>query len=125
MLKKTSPTQKIGDVAEETALGYLTKAGCKLIIRNFRCPFGEIDLIIRDAEMLAFVEVRYRGKEDFGSGAETVSFTKQGKIIRSAQRYLQQNRVSHLLPCRFDVVSMTLNADKKFEINWIKDAFQG
>jgi putative endonuclease len=125
MLKKTSPSQKMGELAETAALSYLTKAGCKLVEKNFTCPFGEIDLIIQDQDVLVFVEVRYRGKEDFGSGAETVSATKRKKIIRTAQRYLQKNKVSYLVACRFDVVSITLDKEKQFKINWIKDAFQG
>ena len=124
MNKPTSPTQKIGNIAEEKASAYLIKANCKIVEKNFTCTFGEIDLIIRDHDYLVFVEVRYRGKEDFGSGAETVSLTKQRKIIRSAQRYLQYKKIGDLIPCRFDVVSMTLNEEKQFKIDWIKDAFQ-
>jgi putative endonuclease len=124
MLKKTSPTQKVGDIAEEYALDHLAEAGCKIIEKNFICTFGEIDLIMRDKDYLVFVEVRYRGKEDFGSGAETVSTTKQRKIIRSAQRYLQQKKISQEVFCRFDVISVTLNSEKKLELDWIKNAFQ-
>jgi putative endonuclease len=124
VLKPTSPTQKVGGIAEEKASAHLIKANCKIVEKNFTCTFGEIDLIMRDKDYLVFVEVRYRGKEDFGSGAETVSITKQRKIIRSAQRYLQQKKISEFIPCRFDVVSITLDKEKQFKIDWIKDAFQ-
>ena len=120
---KTSPTQKVGDFAEQKAAEYLIEAGCQIIQKNFMSKLGEIDLIIQDKEMLVFVEVRYRQKEDYGSGAESVTRGKQRKIIRAAQYYLQKNKMDHMVACRFDVVSIT-QAGQSLEIDWIKDAFQ-
>ena len=124
MLIKTSPTQKIGEVSEARAAQYLQKAGCKIIEKNFSAKVGEIDLIIRDGEFLVFLEVRYRQCENYGSGAETVTLTKQRKIIRTAQAYLQRKKVDVSVPCRFDIISITKDAMGEWVINWIKDAFQ-
>lgn len=116
-------TLAIGKSAEDVACQHLQAAGCKLKQRNFRCKTGEIDLIINDGEDIAFVEVRYRGKENFGSGAETVSPAKQRKIIKAAKYYMRIGKIHYLTPCRFDVVSITLENNKP-KIDWIKNAFQ-
>ncbi len=75
-------------------------------------------------QVLVFVEVRYRKNTRFGSATDTVTPSKQAKIIRSAQRYLQQHDEFDEYICRFDVVG--LESDLKYpKINWIKDAFEG
>lgn len=75
-------------------------------------------------QVLVFVEVRYRKNTRFGSATDTVTSSKQAKIIRSAQRYLQQHDEFDEYICRFDVVG--LESDLKYpKINWIKDAFEG
>lgn len=75
-------------------------------------------------QVLVFVEVRYRKNTRFGSATDTVTPSKQAKIIRSAQRYLQQHKEFDEYICRFDVVG--LESDLKYpKINWIKDAFEG
>ncbi|MDB9828993.1 YraN family protein, partial [Candidatus Thioglobus sp.] len=87
---------------------------------------GEIDIIMLDKfeQVLVFVEVRYRKNTLFGSAIETITPSKQTKIIRSAQRYLQQHDEFDEYICRFDVVG--LESDLKYpKINWIKDAFDG
>jgi putative endonuclease len=121
---KTSPTQQVGDQTEQVAADYLIKSGCKIIERNFVSKTGEIDLILKDREFLVFLEVLYRAKEDFGSGAESVTRGKQRKIIRTAQYYLQKRKLGDLMPCRFDIISLTKNNEAALEIDWIKDAFQ-
>ncbi len=115
----SSTTQ--GQAAEQQACGYLTGHGLKLVERNYRCRMGELDLIMRDAEALVFVEVRSRRAGRHGSPAESVTATKQRRLQRAAAHYLQH----HLLdvPCRFDVVGITRYAGET-RIEWIRDAFQ-
>ncbi len=75
-------------------------------------------------QVLVFIEVRYRKNTRFGSATDTVTPSKQAKIIRSAHRYLQQHNEFDEYICRFDVVG--LESDLKYpKINWIKDAFEG
>jgi len=125
-MTNTTPTktkaQTIGQMAEDQACQYLLQQGLQLITRNYRCRMGEIDLIVRDKNNLVFVEVRYRKPSGFGSGAESVGYHKQQKLIKAAMHYIQHKSV--LLPCRFDVISMTPYSHKKPDIEWIKDAFQ-
>ena len=73
----------LGDRWERCAESFLHDHGLKTIKRNFQCRYGEIDLIMEDGDCLVFTEVRYRNKPYYGSGADTVTKTKQGRIIRT------------------------------------------
>lgn len=85
---------------------------------------GEIDLILTDKDQLVFVEVRYRKSSFYGSGAETVTWHKQQKLIRTALYYLQGTKKSlDEISCRFDVVEVSPHPEGKLDITWIKDAF--
>ena len=88
-----------------------------MVTRNYRCRRGEIDLVMRDGDTLAFVEVRYRKSDKFGSPAESVTLTKQRRIIQAARHYLQRHPSA--LDCRFDVLALT--GDEQVE--WLKNAF--
>ena len=113
---------KKGQYAEQLACEYLEKEGLQLVQKNYGCPMGEIDLIMKDKEMLVFVEVRYRKNTQYGSGAETVTRNKQRKLLATAMHYLQRHAKSNQT-CRFDVISMT-NETSTDKIQWIQDAFQ-
>lgn len=110
-----------GNAAEELACRYLEAQGLVLVTRNFRCRVGELDLIMRDAEQLVFVEVRSRRHSRYGTPAESVTRTKQQRLLRAAAFYLQGQRLD--LPCRFDVVAI-LQAEDGPCVEWIRDAFQ-
>ncbi len=115
----------IGQAAEDLACRYLQDQGLHLIERNYRCKRGEIDLVMRDASSVVFVEVRYRRNNRFGSGAESVNRYKQAKLIATALHYLQSNKAAAKSPARFDVISVTLQGEvgHTTEIQWIKNAF--
>ena len=115
-------SQLTGSRLEDCAVEFLQKAGITVLHRNFKCKFGEIDLIVRDNATLVFVEVRYRKNAAYGDAAESVAFDKQQKIIHTAQFYLQTRNWASKLACRFDVIAMSKSEDAP-EINWIKDAF--
>src|SRR5690606_14695403 len=74
-----SPTQRRGSAAEESALAWLEQAGLTLLARNLRCRLGEIDLLMRDGDVLVFVEVRARGRgaAAYGGAAASVEHSKQ------------------------------------------------
>ena len=93
-----------GTAAEDLALRYLEARGLNLVTRNFRCRTGELDLIMRDGEQLVFVEVRSRRHARYGTPAESVTRTKQQRLLRAAAFYLQRQRLDP--PCRFDVVAI-------------------
>ncbi|MES9946350.1 MAG: YraN family protein [Candidatus Thiodiazotropha sp.] len=109
-----------GQEAEQQALDFLQSKGLRLQERNFRCKTGEIDLIMRDAQTLVFVEVRFRQSNDYGRALETVTAGKQRKLLNTANRYLQMKHIDSA--CRFDVIA--LNGSGSTPIEWIKNAIQ-
>ncbi len=111
-----------GQQAEERARRYLGKQGLKLITRNYRSPYGEIDLIMRERETLVFIEVRYRRNPAFGLPAETVDWRKQNKLRATAEHYLLSNKKQRDRPCRFDVMAIS-GDNKDGVIDWYPDAF--
>ncbi len=113
-----------GHNAEQQACEYLLARGLALVERNYRTPHGEIDLIMRDAQTLVFVEVRFRQSVDYGGAAESVDRGKQGKLRASAEHYLQRHRGAAKQPCRFDVVALT-GAPGQERLEWLPNAFGG
>jgi putative endonuclease len=111
-----------GNDAEELAEKYLVKKGLSLIRRNYHCKAGEIDLIMQDAGILVFVEVRYRSNPFFGSAAESITAKKMQRCRKTADHYLQYQHLHRHLYKRFDVIAITALQTKQ-EILWIKDAF--
>ena len=122
-------SRKKGDKIERFVERYLKNHGLQLVARNFNSRYGEIDLIMQDntshkgTHYLVFIEVRYRANNRHGSGAESVNYQKQQKIIKTAHFFLQQEKKYQHLNCRFDVVSVTLE-HKSLSADWLKDAFQ-
>ncbi|WP_416191500.1 YraN family protein [Neisseria sp. CCUG12390] len=94
---------KQGAAGEDGALAFLEKQGCKLVARNWHCAYGEIDLIVKNGNMILFVEVKYRKNQQFGGAAYSISPSKLLKLQRSVEYYLQQHRLNHV-PCRLDAV---------------------
>ena len=110
-----------GAQAEQTAARWLQNHGLTLISTNYRCRFGEIDLILRDGNTLVFAEVRLRSRKDFGGAAASIDARKQSKLIRAAQHYLATLPVTP--PCRFDALLLD-TPDGNNEIEWLKNAFE-
>jgi putative endonuclease len=116
------PLHVVGRAGEEAAVRYLNQQGYRILERNYRCRFGEIDLIARDGKTLAFIEVKTRRSQKFGPAAAAVTLEKQRHLIRTAQIYLSQTGQAHAL-CRFDVVTVDI-AEQRPRIELIRDAFQ-
>tara|TARA_R110002049_G_scaffold307991_1_gene510505 strand:- start:1753 stop:2115 length:363 start_codon:yes stop_codon:yes gene_type:complete len=114
-------TLTIGRQAELLACEFLQQHKLKLIVKNYHCRRGEIDLIMDDQNTLVFVEVRYRKNARFGSALESVNHKKQAKIIITAEHYLLQNTRSYS-GYRFDVIALS-PTQQSHEIIWVKDAF--
>lgn len=108
-----------GSDAEQIAASYLQRRHLILVTQNYRCRFGEIDLIMRDGSTLVFIEVRMRSHEMFGGAAASITLSKQAKLLHTARHYLAE--LNHEPPCRFDV--LLLSGANGQEIEWIRDAF--
>lgn len=127
MTKPEAAHLKRGQWAEDKAHQYLIKQGLKQVFRNYRCSFGEIDLIMKHQDTLVFIEVRYRKSSRYGSAAESITTAKQTKIINSANHYLIAK--PHQGPIRFDAVTLSpkhTNSDyaENYQLNWVNNAFQ-
>lgn len=112
-----SERQASGQAAEARAERLLGEHGLSLVLRNYRCRGGEIDLIMRDGAHLVFVEVRYRAGAAFGGALGSVGTHKQRRIVHAAQHYLL--RSGWRGPCRFDVVGFEGGGAAQ----WVRDAF--
>ncbi len=107
-----------GQAAEQIAATFLQNNGLTVVEKNFRAAYGEIDLIMRDGKTLVFVEVRLRSNTKFGGAGMSINPSKQQKLTRTAERYLQLHGDS---ACRFDAILM--HALDITAVEWIKDAF--
>ena len=107
----------IGERYERIAALFLKAQGYELICTNYRCRFGEIDIVARELGQLCFVEVKYRKSDGHGMPGEAVDKRKQQRIIRASRAYLYEHRELET-PIRFDVVEILGN-----RIRVIKDAF--
>jgi putative endonuclease len=116
----------LGIRAERQAERYLRQQGLRLLQRNYRCRFGEIDLIMVDAQRhLVFVEVRYRSDSDFASALQSIDRHKQEKIRKAAASFLASHTRFQQLPARFDVIAIqTAQRQQAGRIDWLQNAFQ-
>jgi putative endonuclease len=115
-------TIQIGQQAEKMACQYLKNRGFKLLFRNYRCKMGEIDLIMKDHHELVFIEVRYRRTLYYGASLESINYTKQMKLIRTANFYLLTTR-SNTHHTRFDVVGID-HCKNQYHIHYLKNAIE-
>ena len=115
-----------GEDAEAACYHYLKTQGLKLVEKNFNSRFGEIDIIMLDKTMLVFIEVRFRKNAQFGGALESITPSKQNKLRRTAELYLQKN--AQHKNARFDVVSMSKSTQTStnrqlYTFDWIVNAF--
>lgn len=112
----------IGQITENIATKYIENINYKILERNFRCNFGEIDIIADDNGYIVFIEVKYRSTTIKGLPREAVNRHKQKTIIAVAQYYIMIKNLYNV-NFRFDVVELLGDINKP-EINLIKNAFQ-
>jgi putative endonuclease len=94
-----------GDAGEGAAAEFLGARGYRIVARNHRCRRGEVDLIAEKGELLVFIEVRTRATGAFGGPEETVSASKQRRVVAAARDFLARRRGPER-GVRFDVVAV-------------------
>ncbi len=113
--------KELGKKGEEVALRFLKKRGYRIIEKNYVCKMGEMDVIAREKDTLAFVEVKTRTSTLFGPPQLAVNSSKQRQLSKVALYYLKEKRLEDV-KARFDVVAILLG-QKGEEIELIRDAF--
>ena len=120
----------LGRLGEDLAAERLKKEGYRIVRRNYRNPFGEIDIIAQDGKTLCFIEVRTRTKEWHGHPFESISAVKQRKLIRAAQGYLARATEGSAkqdaldTDARFDVVAVMPDDNGGYSVELMKNAFE-
>jgi putative endonuclease len=114
--------QRLGQTGEQSVAKYLKKNGYTILVQNYRCKLGEIDIIARDGSVLVFIEVKTRSGTGYGSPAAAVNIRKQRQISRAAQCYLAEHGLFES-PARFDVVSVLSDNNHNHSIDHINNAF--
>ncbi len=110
-----------GDSGERLAYQFLRSQGYRIVAQKYRKPFGEIDLIGWDKDVLSFVEVKLRTQDGHGRPEEAVTYRKQRQICRVAREYRIRHHL-HDINYRFDVVSI-LDIHSTPRLQVIKGAF--
>lgn len=112
----------LGKSGEETAVNFLKDNGYKILSRNYKSKLGEIDIIAKDKDTLAFIEVKTRHSDKFGLPCEAVSNLKQKQISKAALTFLKENELLDK-KARFDVVSI-IYLEEGLKLDLIKNAFE-
>lgn len=115
--------QLLGKHGENDAAKFLVAKGYKIIERNFRCRYGEIDIIACEKSIVVFVEVKTRSNRNYGSAASAVTLKKQRQISRVAQHYLITKNMTNS-EARFDVVEVMKIKHEDPELNHLVNAFE-
>jgi putative endonuclease len=95
-----------GSKAEDMACEYLKVQGYKILQRNYKDRFCEIDIIACNKATLAFVEVKYRRRADFGGAVGAITADKFRRMHLSAEYWLSQNQQYSKLQPQLDVITV-------------------
>ena len=112
--------QQVQILGEDSAAGLLEGRGMRVLKRNWRCRFGELDLVAMEGTTLVFVEVKCRTRDSLYDPSLAVDHRKQVRLRRLAEAYIAMER-PHFRDCRFDVVSVV--ASKPVRLTHLADAF--
>jgi putative endonuclease len=117
----------LGRFGEDLAAKHLTDGGLVILDRNWRCSEGELDIVARDGTTRAFIEVKTRSSNAYGSPAEAVTAVKAARIRRLAMSWLIENRdadgPAYWPELRFDVVSVLRHRGRAPEVEHLVSAF--
>ena len=114
----------MGAKGEKLAASYLKRRGYRIILRNYRCKLGEIDIIAERDKTIIFAEVRTKQTEGFGPPQYSITAAKRRQISKAALSYIREKRLVGQ-SCRFDVIAVTFSSEsRKPKIEHIENAFE-
>lgn len=108
---------------ERRADEYLRGLGFRILIRNYRCPFGELDIVAEHDGVLHIVEVKTRSQR-LDEPMETVRPSKRRRMVRISRRLVEEHHLDHM-PCQFDVISVHCDSGGQLRVEFFEDAFPG
>jgi putative endonuclease len=111
----------LGRLGEDLALKKIKSLGYKCIVRNYRCPLGEVDLIAKDGDTLVFIEIKTRRDRSLGYAKESINARKKRQLSKVALAYMKSHDVAEA-KSRFDVVAVHIR-ESKHEIEVVRNAF--
>ena len=109
--------KKLGELGEKAARGYIERTGLTILDTNFRCPYGEMDIIALKGDCVVFLEVRTRTSHDLGRPEESITPSKEKRLIATAQTYLQSRTD---LPCDWQIDLGAVDIDQRGRISRIQ-----
>ncbi len=112
--------RQTAQAGEQAAAECLSRRGCEILHRNWRCPYGEVDIIAREGDTILFVEVKARQNIRYSLPREAVDERKQHRLRKCAELYL--NLFCPEAPCRFDVVEVWWQSGT-VRTRWLREAF--
>ena len=115
-------TKEFGIFGEEHAALYLKDLGYRILSRNYRSRYGEIDIIAKQEETIVFIEVKARRSYFYGEPKDSIHIRKQKKLIQTAMIFLQEHEWEEQA-CRFDVIEITRLPNGSIRLNHIENAF--
>lgn len=111
-------------IGEDLAVKHLVSTGYTLVCRNYRQTYGEIDVIVEKNQRLIFCEVKTRSYHSISRALEAVSFSKQKKLTKTAQSYINQNPQFHNHQFQFDIIVVLFEPGlDTFSVKHFEDAF--
>lgn len=114
----------LGRDGEARAAAHLEAAGLRVLERNYRCRFGEIDIVAIEGDTtLVLVEVRLRSRTDYGGAAASVDRPKQRRLVSAARHLLMRQPRLARLPARFDVIELEPDGSG-YRVSWHRSAFE-
>jgi putative endonuclease len=113
--------QRIGKWGEDAVAAYMAERGYEIVARNARTPYGEIDIIAKQANVYIFVEVKARTSNKMGFPEESVNLRKQAHMLACAEHYAAEKEIDHW---QIDVISVEGKAGLKPKITHFENAIQ-
>lgn len=113
---------ELGREGEERARGFLARRGYRILCRNYRCTYGEVDIIASRGGCLIFCEVKTRSAGDMAEALEAVDARRRRRMAMAAAHYLSRRGTADAF-CRFDVIAL-LKREGMWRIEHVKDAFE-
>jgi putative endonuclease len=109
-------TKELGDKGERLACGYLVEKGYKILCRNYRINFGEIDIVAKKRGLFAdktihFVEVKTSDRSENFYPEERAGYKKQNKYRRLIEIWLEKNKYPQDIPCQMNIIAVSINGE--------------